>query len=501
MHREKLLSTLSIRLSHLADTGSPELVKELEQLRLTLRNGMNETEIQRISEKLARHMLLTESEKPESSKTTVPFATELAQDIRALAKNSPGKSMLIKLADDLQTADSLDEQLKAVRAVLTLLEKTAGAAAPKRAGASGFLGLFDRKGGVDDQQIGMFLEKSARLIEQAIKHVDVLNGNSKDTRKLKQALKDPDSVDSMGAALEEVISLLQEHGQRIEEERATTQTFLGELRSRLSSVEESIFSVISDGTESLGRAEVLERQVGDDVLAIGEAVQQDDLSLLRMAVEHGLTKLSTKVTDYLTLEKVKHKESKKKIEGLNRTVHEMEAHARDLRGQIKTKQDLAIKDILTGVYNRAGYEQRILEELSRSKRSHSPLSLVFIDCNKFKQINDTFGHAAGDLVLVEIANALTARARASDLIARYGGDEFVALLPDTPADGAAHFAKDSSQRIREAGFNANGSPLDVSISCGITEIRADDTPEIAIKRADEAMYLAKKSAIPQVVVV
>ena len=501
MDREKLLKTLSIRLSHLADAGSPALGKELEQLRLSLRNGMNETELQRISEKLARHMLLTESESPKTSNPTAPFAAELAEDVLALAKNNPRKAELTKLAKALGSADSLDAQLEAVRSVLTVLDKAASAAPAKRANSGGLLGFFDKKGGIDDPQVGMFLEKSARLIGQAIKHIDVLNGNSKDTRKLKLALKEPSSADSMGAALEEVISLLKDHGQRIEEERATTQTFLGELRSRLNSVEESILSVITDGSESLGRAEVLERQVGDDVMAIGKAVRQDDLNLLRNTVEESLTKLSTKVSDYLATETVKNAESKKKIEDLNRTIRTMEAQARDLRGEIKSKQDLAVKDVLTGVYNRAGYEQRIVEEVARSKRSHSPLSLVFIDCNKFKQINDTFGHAAGDLVLIEIANALAARARTSDLIARYGGDEFVALLPDTPADGAAHFAKDTYKKIREAGFNANGNPLDVSISCGITQLKDDDTPEIAIKRADEAMYLAKKAPAPQVIVI
>lgn len=501
MDRQKLLATLSIRLSHLADSGSPALAKELEQLRASLRNGMNETELLRISEKLARHMLLAENESPKADNPALPFAEELAQDIQVLAKNSPSKAELTKLAKTLRAADSLDAQLQTVRSVLTVLDKASTAVTPKRTNPGGFLSLFDKKGGVDEQQVSMFLEKSARLIGQAIKHIDVLNGNSKDTRKLKLALKEPSSADAMGAALEEVITLLKDHGKRIEEERATTQTFLGELRSRLNSVEESILSVITDGSESLGRAEVLERQVGDDVLAIGQAVRQDDLNLLRATVEQSLTKLSTKVSDYLALETEKNSESKKKVEDLNRTIRTMEAQARDLRGQIKSKQDLAVKDVLTGVYNRAGYEQRVLEEVSRSKRSHSPLSWVFIDCNKFKQINDTFGHAAGDLVLVQVANALAARARSSDLIARYGGDEFVALLPDTPADGAAHFAKDTYEKIRKAGFNANGNPLDVSISCGITQLREDDTPEIAIKRADEAMYLAKKAPAPQVVVI
>ena len=126
---------------------------------------------------------------------------------------------------------------------------------------------------------------------------------------------------------------------------------------------------------------------------------------------------------------------------------------------------------------------------------------MFVDCNKFKQINDTYGHAAGDIVLTKVASTLATRARASDIVARYGGDEFVAVLPDTAADGAAHFARDACDNILKAGFNANGQPLEVSISCGITQAREGDTPETALHRADEAMYRAKKAADPKIVVV
>jgi len=232
----------------------------------------------------------------------------------------------------------------------------------------------------------------------------------------------------------------------------------------------------------------------DDVLVIGKAVQDDDLAVLKVAVESGLANLSSKVANYLSAEKEHHQKSKKKVRSLTRQVRDMEAETTSLRGEIKTKQDLAVKDSLTGAYNRAGYEERITEEFARRQRVSSPLSLVFADCNKFKKINDTFGHSAGDVVLVKVAETLKNRARTSDVVARYGGDEFVVLLPDTPLDGAEIFAKDACKKILDAGFNNNGQPLDVSISCGITEVREDDTPITALQRADEAMYQAKKQS-------
>ncbi len=115
-----------------------------------------------------------------------------------------------------------------------------------------------------------------------------------------------------------------------------------------------------------------------------------------------------------------------------------------------------------------------------------------MDCNKFKEINDTYGHTAGDLVLVKVSDVLQGRARASDIVCRYGGDEFVILLPDTHIQGAEVFARSACDEVLNAGFNDSGKPLDVSISCGVTELITGDTLESAIGRADEAMYQAKK---------
>jgi len=223
--------------------------------------------------------------------------------------------------------------------------------------------------------------------------------------------------------------------------------------------------MLSDSGDSMDRATELEKGVSEDVRSIGEAIDSDDINHLKQAVEGGLSQLTHRVTTYIATEKENFEKTQEKVELLNSKLLRMEDEARDLRGQIKDKQDLAIKDPLTGVYNRFGFDERIDEEFARHERMHSPLSLVFVDCNKFKKINDTFGHKAGDTVLLKVAETLSNRARTSDIVARYGGDEFVVILPDTPIDGAQRFAEDASRIILEAGFNNNGKPLDVSISC------------------------------------
>ena len=308
-------------------------------------------------------------------------------------------------------------------------------------------------------------------------------------------------MDAFGAVLGDVIDLLVDITGKVNEERLITQSFLGDLRNKLQSVEEAIFSVITDGDDSFGRAAQLESDVSNDVQVIGKAVEENDLEVLKQTVEKGLSNLSAKVANYLETERKHHIESKEKIHGLTLQVRDMEAEATKLRSEVRVKQDLAVKDPLTGVYNRAGYEERVQEEFARSSRTKTPLSMVFVDCNKFKQINDTFGHNAGDVVLMKVAETLKKRARVSDIVARYGGDEFVVLLPDTGLDGAKTFAVSACENVKQAGFNNNGTPLDVSISCGVTQRREDDSPVTALHRADQAMYTAKKEADEKVFIV
>ena len=495
MDRESALSKLSIRLTHLSDGDTPEMSRLLKSLRQSIKDGGSKSEINSLSDKLARQMMARENSQPSSISNTdssSEYAVDFAENIKSLSVGKAYRSKLNNLADQMMNTPHLDKQLQSLKEVFKVL-RSAMAEAPSKQGLSnGVLGWFDKKNGKSNQEWQGFLDKSTQLLGQILKHIDVFNGDPSETKWLKEELEQSESVDALEAILAEVISLLSDISDKMNEERVTTQSFLGDLRDKLHSVEGVIFSVITDGDDSMERAEILGKQVTDDVEVMGKAVEQDDLVMLKKAVESGLASLSTKVAGYLAEEREHGEKSKKKVKDLTRKLREMEVEATELRGEVKSKQDLAVKDPLTGVYNRAGYEERVVEEFARRKRVNAPLSVVFVDCNKFKQINDTFGHNAGDIVLIKVAETLKNRARASDIVARYGGDEFIVLLPDTPLVGAEVFAKGACEKVLAAGFNNNGQPLDVSISCGVTEVTSEDDPSTALHRADQAMYEAKK---------
>jgi diguanylate cyclase (GGDEF)-like protein len=278
---------------------------------------------------------------------------------------------------------------------------------------------------------------------------------------------------------------------RIRQERLQTSDFLDTLRERLGGFEELVVDVTRGGERSVERSESLQTQVAADVDVLGTASRSGNMEAMRKAFEETLQNISQHMAEHVEAERQQHKEAQEKVDALSEQLTRLETEADVLRTEIRNKTDLAVKDQLTGVYNRNGFDERAAELFARWERNAAKLSIVFVDCNKFKQINDTYGHAAGDLVLVKVADILQSRARVTDVVCRFGGDEFVILLPDTDIEGAETYAVSAFNEVLDAGFNDNGKPLDVSISLGITAIKGGDTLEIALARADEAMYEAK----------
>ncbi len=150
-------------------------------------------------------------------------------------------------------------------------------------------------------------------------------------------------------------------------------------------------------------------------------------------------------------------------------------------------------DSLTGLFNRRAFEKKIEEEFERAKRYHHLLSLLIVDIDNFKMINDTYGHHTGDNVLKKIAEAMQGKTRRSDFACRYGGEEFVLILPETDLANALQAAKKMLAEIREYTFGTVARPFSLTISVGISSISNKDYSEWQemLQDADQALYLAK----------
>ena len=151
-------------------------------------------------------------------------------------------------------------------------------------------------------------------------------------------------------------------------------------------------------------------------------------------------------------------------------------------------------DPLTKLFNRSHLEQRLMESIGRSERFGAALSVIMIDIDNFKSINDTFGHLCGDLVLRQVASLLKETVRQVDIVGRYGGEEFCCILPDTNAENACMLAERLRETVEQAELRFDSQTLHVTISLGVVEYGDTcDVLETLIKAADDALYESKRN--------
>jgi diguanylate cyclase (GGDEF)-like protein len=156
-------------------------------------------------------------------------------------------------------------------------------------------------------------------------------------------------------------------------------------------------------------------------------------------------------------------------------------------------------DPLTGLYNRRTFLKRIENEAVRFKRNQKPFSILFGDIDFFKKINDTYGHAAGDAILVNISNILNTEKREIDQVARWGGEEFLILLPETDITGAVQHGNKIRELISAKPFIYEEQEIQITMSFGVSKYDGDNTIDRTIDLADKRLYLAKESGRNKVV--
>ncbi|WP_424688633.1 MAG: diguanylate cyclase [Halarcobacter ebronensis] len=163
--------------------------------------------------------------------------------------------------------------------------------------------------------------------------------------------------------------------------------------------------------------------------------------------------------------------------------------------------DLTNKDYLTKVYNRRYFNEYSEKALELAKRNKQDISIIAIDIDRFKKINDTYGHNVGDEVLIEVANIFKNSIRKSDIVARFGGEEFIILLINAKVDEATAIAEKMRVKIEDTIINVDDNEVDITSSFGVATVNqeSNETIETTLKRADDLLYIAKKHGRNEVV--
>ncbi len=300
------------------------------------------------------------------------------------------------------------------------------------------------------------------------------------------------SAEEFAEGLERVARLVGEQRASMMREKREIEELLQQMDVRLAEIAGYLASDVVDQKSAQANSQQFNLLVTGEVRSLSEDVQSaQELGALRSRVRDRLAIISTHLQDFRTREGARVSAQLDRTQRMRARVTDLEREIHGLHKILQEEQSLRMIDALTGIPNRAAYDDRIRHEFMRWQRENAVVSVLAWDIDRFKEINDAYGHSPGDKFLRVIAQHLAQHVRGTDFVARYGGEEFVMILIGTDATQAVTTADKIRVGIESMGFHFHNKPVIVTASCGITTFRGDDTPETIFDRADRALYRAK----------
>ena len=301
------------------------------------------------------------------------------------------------------------------------------------------------------------------------------------------------NTEQLPGALKSIAELINKMQSDVQQEQKEFELFLKNLTGHIKSVDQYLDNNFNENKKSHQEGIELDNVVKQQVNGIADSVASiDNLETIETAVQNHLGQIVT----HLNTHRVKEDKRAVLIEAQNKQLSEqiklLESESSSLRQQVLESTNKALTDPLTQLPNRLAYNQRLKQEYARWKRYNNTLLLMIWDIDFFKKVNDNYGHQAGDKVLKVVAEMLQKNIRETDFISRFGGEEFVSIMPETSLGGGFIIAEKIRAVVEKLEFQYHGSNVKVTISCGITLFMENDTPEIAFERADKALYQAKE---------
>ncbi|MCP4163751.1 MAG: GGDEF domain-containing protein [Deltaproteobacteria bacterium] len=302
-------------------------------------------------------------------------------------------------------------------------------------------------------------------------------------------------IDNFSVISKSLVDLLQEYIANVNSDREQTSLFIKEIGQKVVDIDsiivESFSSLNESETSHDNFHEFLENNITDleNSVNIGKTIEE-----LRGTVVKRLSGINEAIRKQKMDAIVRNRDSEKRFSKLAGYFGKMKKSMEVANSKAKVLEKEINIDPLTGAANRRAYENRMKEEMDRYLRYKSMFAILIFDIDHFKKINDTYGHAIGDVCLKEIIKRVTKLLRKSDFLARIGGEEFVALLPETDKEGALDAAERFRKTVAKIEFIHRKETVTITISAGVTCARESDKKfEDIFKRMDSALYDAKNS--------
>jgi diguanylate cyclase len=311
-------------------------------------------------------------------------------------------------------------------------------------------------------------------------------------QKLGAELAAADTDQALAGVVARTADLIHERSEALARERLQAAAVLSEVTKRLEEMSNYLAESTSASRSRFDDTESLNDTVMSHVRDLTDEVSSaTELRVLQSVVSARLESVAKQVCDFRAREATRLVEYNGRAEHMRERIADLEREAQELHSKLDMEKHGARLDPLTGVANRKSFDERFAHELARSARGETPLVMLLWDIDNFKSINDSYGHRAGDRVLQSVAGCFKASLRASDFVARIGGEEFSVLLTGLRLSEALHIANQLRTAVEGLRFHFRGTPVRVTVSCGITEMHPDDASDTVFDRADAALYRAK----------
>ncbi|WPO99873.1 diguanylate cyclase [Pseudomonas sp. HR96] len=270
------------------------------------------------------------------------------------------------------------------------------------------------------------------------------------------------------------------------------ESYLQQLNERLDAFQGNLQAASEGHADNRSAARELDTQLREQVGGLQSSVAgAADVDSLKAVLEHRLEGLLGTMDAHQQQRDQREQEIAARLQSLSERVVSMEREAQDYRVHLEEQRQKALIDPLTGLPNRAAWSERLEHEIA-SQASHDRGLLVgILDLDHFKSINDNYGHLAGDKVLKIIATQLRKRLRPEDFIARFGGEEFVLLMPATQWTEGAALLEGLRVAVAACPFHFKGQRVTITVSMGVTAFKVGENSDLVLKRADQALYRAK----------
>lgn len=337
------------------------------------------------------------------------------------------------------------------------------------------------------------LQRAGRALIDLLDKLELKDALDDDLTALRTGFAAVGDERELGAQIEAMANLINRHCRRIGEQREVAEKLLGQVTDQLEALASYLTREREDRITGTGFRHELDQQVTQEMSALdGEVQAASSLGALQQGVRSRIGSITSHMKQFREREEQRAREWQHRSAAMQQRIQELERSAQAMEATLRQEQHLASTDTLTGVANRLVFEHRMAEACRRMIKENITSSLLVLDIDRFKKINDTYGHAAGDRALRIVAQHLSAELRPDDLLARYGGEEFAAVLTGTGLEEALHVAERLRLRIENLAFHSRQQPIRITLSCGVATLLGNDTPESVFERADRALYQAKR---------